>query len=96
MLAFNSRLSVYYGALPVLSHYDGTRGPNTKRKQVLFLCVLPSAPLGDWDSRLVVGLNLKIGTAVESIALSTAVRYDKEKKGGIRPCTGSTWWRMIR
>ena len=30
-------------------------------------------------------MNLKIGTAVESIALSTAVRYDKEKKGGIRP-----------
>lgn len=90
MLAFNSDF-LFITVLPVLSHYDGTRGPNTKGSKYFFYVFYPLAPLGDWDSRLVVDLNLKIGTAVESIALSTAVRYDKEKKGGIRPCTGSTW-----
>ena len=94
MLAFNSDF-LFITVLPVLSHYDGTRGPNTKGSKYFFYVFYPLHLWVIGILALWLALNAKIGTAVESIALSTAVRYDKEKKGGIRPCTGSTWWRMI-
>ena len=40
MLAFNSDF-LFITVLPVLSHYDGTRGPNTKGSKYFFYVFYP-------------------------------------------------------